>query len=75
MGMSGQNESDAEELRRLQAELAARDEEVEHLRVAAASAEREITDLKDLAQVESEQIDQLQGDAVAYRAGAACLDR
>ena len=30
--MSGQNEPDAEELRRLQAELAARDEEVEQLR-------------------------------------------
>jgi chromosome segregation ATPase len=58
--MSGQNESDAEELRRLQAELAARDEEVEQLRVAAANAEREITDLRDLAQEESEQIDQLQ---------------
>lgn len=79
--MSGQNESDAEELRRLQAELAARDEEVEQLRVAASSsereitdlrvaassAEREITDLRDLAQEESEQIDELQEDAVALQ--------
>ena len=65
VGMSGQNESDAEELGRLQADLVARDEEVEQLRVAAASAEREITDLRDLAQRESEQIDQLQEDAVA----------
>ncbi len=63
--MSGQNESDSEELRRLQAELAARDEEVELLRVAAVSAEREISDLTQVARQESEQIDHLQEDAVA----------
>jgi serine phosphatase RsbU (regulator of sigma subunit) len=63
--MSGQSESDAEELRRLQAELAARDEEVERLRVTAANAEREISELRRLARQESEQIDQLQEDAVA----------
>jgi sigma-B regulation protein RsbU (phosphoserine phosphatase) len=63
--MSGQNESDSEELRQLQAELAARDEEVELLRVAAVSAEREISDLTQVARQESEQIDHLQEDAVA----------
>jgi serine phosphatase RsbU (regulator of sigma subunit) len=65
VGMSGQNESDSEELRRLQAELASREDEVEQLRVAAASAEREIIDLRHLARQESEQIDRLQEDAVA----------
>jgi len=63
--MSGQGESDSEELRRLQAELASRDEEVEQLRAAAAGAEREISDLRQLARQESEQIDQLHEDAVA----------
>jgi phosphoserine phosphatase RsbU/P len=63
--MSGENESESEEPRQLQAELAARDERVEQLRVAAASTEREISDLRHLALRESEQIDQLQEDAVA----------
>lgn len=63
--MGDQDESDPEELRRLQAELASRDEEVERLRVAAASAEREISELRELARGESEQIDQLQDDALA----------
>jgi phosphoserine phosphatase RsbU/P len=63
--MSGQNESDSEGLRRMQAELASRGEEVEQLRVTAANAEREISDLRHLARQESEQIDQLQEDAVA----------
>ena len=62
--MGGQNESDSEELRWLQAELASREEELERLRGAAASAEREISDLRHLARQESEQIDQLQDDAV-----------
>jgi phosphoserine phosphatase RsbU/P len=63
--MGGQKESDSEELRRVQAELASRDEEVKELRLAAASAEGEISGLRQLAREESEQIDQLQEDAVA----------
>lgn len=42
-----------------------RDDEVARLRIAAASAEREISDLRHLAREESEQIDRLQEDAVA----------
>lgn len=63
--MSGEDESDSEELLRLQAELAARQEEVERLRVAAASAEREISSLREVARRESEQIDALQEGAAA----------
>jgi serine phosphatase RsbU (regulator of sigma subunit) len=44
---------------------ASRDDEVARLRIAAASAEREISDLRHLAREESEQIDRLQEDAVA----------
>jgi sigma-B regulation protein RsbU (phosphoserine phosphatase) len=63
--MSDQNESDSEGLRRMQAELVSRKEEVDQLRVTAANAEREISDLRHLARQESEQIDQLQEDAAA----------
>ena len=63
--MSGQHESDSEGLRRVKAALVSREQEVEQLRVTAADAEREISDLRRLAGEESEQIDRLQEDAMA----------